>query len=192
MRARNNSLPRDRSSRHWPYNGMLSGYNFTNDVRHVLALARIESHRLRHEYVGTEHLLLAYTNGEVRAAVRLLGALSIDHDKLRAEIEQRVQSGTSPRNSAHQLPYTSRAKKCLENAMTVARQSGQNFVGIEHLLAGIIREEKGIAAQVLAMQGASERAVIAVVAGLPLPTAQPERRRRMVLARLWAWLRGKK
>jgi len=169
---------------------MLSGYNFTNDVRHVLALARIESHRLRHEYVGTEHLLLAYTNEEVPAAVRLLGALNIDHGKLRAEIDQRVQSGTSPRNSAHQLPYTSRAKKCLENAMTVAREAGHNFVGIEHLLAGIIREEKGIAAQVLAMHGASERAVFAV-AGLPHAPAQPEHKRRTVLARLRAWLRGK-
>ena len=110
---------------------MLSGYSFTNDVRHLLALARIESHRLRHEYVGTEHLLLAYTNEEVPAAVRLLAALSIDHGKVRSEIEQRVPSGTSPRHSAHQLPYASRAKKCLENAMTVAREAGHNFVGIE-------------------------------------------------------------
>ena len=171
---------------------MVSGYRFTNDVRHLLAMARIESHRLRHEYVGTEHLLLAYTNEEVPAAVRLLEALSIDHGRLRAQIDQRVQSGTSARTSAHELPYTSRAKKCLENTMIVAREAGHSFVGIEHLLAGIIREEKGIAAQVLAMHGASERAVIAVVAGLPQPPVPPERKRRTVLARLWAWLRGRK
>src|SRR5688500_15264764 len=129
---------------------MLSGYSFTDDVRHLLALARIESHRLRHEYVGTEHLLLAFTHGEGRAAMRLVEALSIDPRNLRADIERLVQSGTSTRASAHDLPYTSRAKKCLENALTVAREAGHNFVGIEHLLAGIIREEQGIAAQVLA------------------------------------------
>ena len=171
---------------------MQSGYNFTDDVRHLLALARIESHRLRLEYVGTEHLLLAYTNEDVPSAVRLLEALSVDPAEVRANIERVVQSGTSPHGSAHDLPYTSRAKKCLENALTVAREAGHNVVGIEHLLAGIIREERGIGAQMLVDHGASAQAVLAVVADLPQPTARPQRQRRMALARLWAWLRGRR
>ena len=152
---------------------MLSGYSFTDDVRHVLAMARIESHRLRLEYVGTEHLLLAFTNAEVPAAVRLLEALSVDPAGVRANIERVVQSGTSPHGSAHDLPYTSRAKKCLENALTVAREAGHTYVGVEHLLAGIIRERKGIAAQMLIDHGASEQALLAVVANVPQSAASP-------------------
>ncbi len=123
-------------------------YNFTDRVRKVLAMAREEAIRLQHDYVGTEHLLLGLIReGEGVAAV-VLQHLSVDLDQIHEGVEESVREGKAT-IALGELPYTSRAKKVLEFAMTEARDFNHSYVGTEHLLLGLLREEKGIAAQVL-------------------------------------------
>lgn len=135
----------------------MNGYNFTERLRRVLAMAREESARLQHEYVGTEHLLLALIREGQSVATSVLQQLGVDLRKIARSIEdiQREGSGRAPTD----LPYTSRAKKVLELAMEEARDLAHSYVGCEHLLLGLIREEKGIAAQALAQGGATLAAV---------------------------------
>ena len=127
----------------------MQGYNFTERVRRSLAFAREEAGRLHHEYVGTEHILLGLIcEGEGVASAVLL-SLDIKPDAVRQKIEETVKTGKAPEATGPDLPYTSRAKKALELAMFEARQLGHSYVGTEHLLLGLLREEKGIGAQVL-------------------------------------------
>jgi hypothetical protein len=131
----------------------VNGYNFTERVRKILALARDESERFRHEYIGTEHILLGIIlEGEGISSAILLN-LSIDPAAIRRRIEEVVKVGKSTAKSTPALPYTSRAKKVLELAMAEARVLSHNYIGSEHLLLGLVREEKGIAAQVLCEAG---------------------------------------
>src|SRR5687767_7088533 len=127
----------------------MNGYNFTERTRKVLALSGEEAHRLGHEYVGTEHILLGLIREGEGVAAAALQSLSIDLDELRHRLEGIVKRGGAERRGSD-LPYTSRAKKTLEFAMSEARELNHSYVGTEHLLLGLIREEKGIAAQVLA------------------------------------------
>lgn len=127
----------------------MNGYNFTERVRKVLALAREEAIRLQHEYVGTEHILLALIAEGEGIAIAVLQNLSCDLDAVKQKVEEIVPKGRATNQPALDLPYTSRAKKVLELSMAEARDLGHNYVGTEHLLLGLIREEKGIAAQVL-------------------------------------------
>ncbi len=111
-------------------------------------MAREEAIRLQHDYVGTEHLLLGLIReGEGVAAV-VLQHLSVDLDQIHEGVEESVREGKAT-IALGELPYTSRAKKVLEFAMTEARDFNHSYVGTEHLLLGLLREEKGIAAQVL-------------------------------------------
>lgn len=146
----------------------MNGYNFTERVRKVLALAREESARLHHEYVGTEHMLLGLVREGEGVGVTAMQNLGVDLDALRQQIAQVVQAG-SPRQIGPDLPYTSRAKKVLELAMSEARELHHSYVGTEHILLGLLREEKGIAAQLLVAAGlTTERAreeVLAILGG---------------------------
>lgn len=126
----------------------MNGYNFSEHVRESLALAREESGRLGHEYVGTEHILLGLLRLDHGVAGVMIQNLGADAGTLRDVIVRTVKHGTS-RGHGPDLPYTSRAKKCLELAMTEARGFNHSYVGTEHLLLGLLREGKGIAAQVL-------------------------------------------
>ncbi|MGI8617576.1 MAG: ATP-dependent Clp protease ATP-binding subunit [Gemmatimonadaceae bacterium] len=129
----------------------MNGYNFTERVRKVLAMAREEASRLHHEYVGTEHILLGLIREGEGVAATVLQNLNVDLDEIQQKIEETVKKGKAPQ--ASDLPYTSRAKKVLELAMAEARDLSHSYVGTEHLLLGLLREEKGIAAQVLADAG---------------------------------------
>jgi DNA-binding transcriptional regulator YhcF (GntR family) len=133
----------------------LSGYNFTERVRNVLALAREEAVRLRHGYVGTEHMLLAIVDegSSSSRAAAVLRARGVDLSAMRRRLGKTVKPGRSTIPSGSELPYTSRAKKVLELATTEARELGHDGLGTEHLLLGLIREERGIAAQLLAQAG---------------------------------------
>jgi ATP-dependent Clp protease ATP-binding subunit ClpC len=133
----------------------VNGFNFTERTRKVLNLAREEAGRLHHEYVGTEHLLLGLIREGEGIAIRVLENLKADSALIRKTIEDTIQTGRSPGTAQPDLPYTSRAKKCLELAMHEARELSHNYVGTEHLLLGLLREEKGIAAQVLVQAGLS-------------------------------------
>ena len=139
----------------------MTSYNFTERVRTVLAWAREEAIRLGHEYVGTEHMLLGLLRDEGGVAVAALDALRVDRGRVRRLVEETVRPGTAPPLAAGELPYTSRAKKALELAMDAARTLGHAYVGTEHILIGLIAEEKGIAGQVLIHCGAAHDAVVA-------------------------------
>ncbi len=123
-------------------------YNFTDRVRKVLAMAREEAIRLQHDYVGTEHILLGLIREGEGVAAAVLQNLSVDLDQIHERVEESVRKGKAT-IALGELPYTSRAKKVLEFAMAEARDFNHSYVGTEHLLLGLLREEKGIAAQVL-------------------------------------------
>jgi len=123
-------------------------YNFTDRVRKVLAMAREEAIRLQHDYVGTEHILLGLIREGEGVAAAVLANLNVDLEQIHERIEESVRKGKAT-IALGELPYTSRAKKVLEYAMAEARELNHSYVGTEHLLLGLLREEKGIAAQVL-------------------------------------------
>jgi ATP-dependent Clp protease ATP-binding subunit ClpC len=132
----------------------MNGYNFTDRVRKVLQMAREEAARLHHEYVGTEHILLGLIREGEGVAAAVLTNLNVDLEDIQQKIEETVKKGKAPAAAGPpDLPYTSRAKKVLELAMSEARELNHSYVGTEHLLLGLLREEKGIAAQVLTDAG---------------------------------------
>ena len=131
----------------------MNGYNFTDRVRRVLHLAREEAARLHHEYVGTEHILLGLIREGEGVAATVLTNLNVDLEEISRRIEETVKKGTAAGSAGPDLPYTSRAKKILEFAMSEARELNHRYVGTEHLLLGVLREEKGIGAQVLTDAG---------------------------------------
>jgi ATP-dependent Clp protease ATP-binding subunit ClpC len=130
----------------------MKGYNFTEDVRAALARAREESARLRHEYVGTEHMLLGLLRQD-NIAVGVIESFGVNPDALVDAVDSVVKKGASGHTTGPDLPYTSRAKKVLELAMTEARDLAHSYVGTEHLLLGLLREERGIAAELLVDAG---------------------------------------
>ena len=123
-------------------------YNFTERVRKVLSMARQEAIRLQHDYVGTEHILLGLIREGEGVAAHVLGNLDVDLDRIHERVEESVRKGKAT-IALGELPYTSPAKKVLEFAMAEARELNHSYVGTEHLLLGLLRESKGIAAQVL-------------------------------------------
>jgi len=138
---------------------------FTDRARKVMALAREEARRFNHEYIGTEHILLGLVKEGSGVAANVLQNLDIELKKIRLEVEKIVQSG-SDLVSVGQLPFTPRVKKVLEYAMEEARAFGHNYIGTEHLLLGLLREQEGVAAQVLLNLGVKLEDVREEVIGL--------------------------
>ncbi|MCB1225662.1 MAG: NDP-hexose 4-ketoreductase, partial [Verrucomicrobiales bacterium] len=126
--------------------------NFTPRAQQVLALARKEADRFNHNYVGTEHLLLGLIKLGQGVAVNVLQKMGLDLDTVRMEVEQQVGSGPETKMVGN-IPYTPRVKKVLALAAKEAKALNHSYVGTEHLLLGLLREEKGIAAQVLTDAG---------------------------------------
>ena len=131
----------------------MNGYNFTDRVRRVLQLAREEAARLHNEYVGTEHILLGLIREGEGVGAAVLINLNVDLEEISRRIEETVKKGAAAGSAGPDLPYTSRAKKILEFSMSEARELNHRYVGTEHLLLGVLREEKGIGAQVLTDAG---------------------------------------
>jgi len=121
---------------------------FTDRARRVMQLANQEAQRFKHEYIGTEHILLGLVKEGSGVAANVLKNLDIDLRKIRQEVEKLVQSGPDMVTMG-KLPQTPRAKKVIEYSMEEARNLGHNYVGSEHLLLGLLREQEGVAAQVL-------------------------------------------
>ncbi|HYU38147.1 MAG TPA: Clp protease N-terminal domain-containing protein [Gemmatimonadales bacterium] len=151
----------------------MNGYNFTDRVRKVLQLAREEAHRLGHEYVGTEHILLAIIREGEGVAQAVLTNLNVDLEEISRRIEETVKKGKAAVPARPDLPYTSRAKKVLEFSMSEARELNDKYVGTEHLLLGVLREEKGIGALVLTEAGVTLEAARSEVVRM-LRTEMPE------------------
>jgi ATP-dependent Clp protease ATP-binding subunit ClpC len=113
-----------------------------------MQLANQEAQRFNHEYIGTEHILLGLVKEGSGVAANVLKNLDVDLRKIRLEVEKLVQSGPDMVTMG-KLPQTPRAKKVIEYAIEEARNLNHNYVGTEHLLLGLLREEEGVAAQVL-------------------------------------------
>ncbi len=125
---------------------------FTDRAKKVMNLARQEAQRFNHEYLGTEHVLLGLVQEGSGVAANVLRNMQIDLAKIRTEVEKLVKSGPSMVTMG-QLPFTPRAKKVLELSMEEAGNLGHNYIGTEHLLLGLIKENEGIAAKVLTNLG---------------------------------------
>jgi ATP-dependent Clp protease ATP-binding subunit ClpC len=125
---------------------------FTDRAKKVMNLARQEAQALNHEYLGTEHILLGLVQEGNGVAANVLRQMNIDLTKIRTEVEKLVKSGPSMVQMG-QLPFTPRAKKVLELSMEEASNLGHNYIGTEHLLLGLIKENEGIAAKVLTNLG---------------------------------------
>ncbi|MBI1899545.1 MAG: ATP-dependent Clp protease ATP-binding subunit [Planctomycetia bacterium] len=121
---------------------------FTDRARKVMQLANQEAQRFNHEYIGTEHLLLGLIKEGSGVAANVLKNLDVDLRKIRLEVEKLVQSGPDMVTMG-KLPHTPRAKKVIEYSMEEARNLNHNYVGTEHILLGLLREQEGVAAQVL-------------------------------------------
>src|SRR5579871_382096 len=121
---------------------------FTDRARKVMQLANQEAQRFNHEYIGTEHILLGLVKEGSGVAANVLKNLDIDLRKIRLEVEKIVQAGPDMVTMG-KLPQTPRAKKVIEYAIEEARNLNHNYVGTEHLLLGLLREQEGVAAQVL-------------------------------------------
>jgi ATP-dependent Clp protease ATP-binding subunit ClpC len=138
---------------------------FTDRARKVMKLANDEASRFHHEYLGTEHILLGLVKEGSGVAAAVLKNLDADLARIRVEVEALVQRGPDIVTKT-ELPQTPRAKKVIEYAMEEARGLNHNYVGSEHLLLGLLREEESVAAQVLMNLGLKLEEVRAEVLGL--------------------------
>lgn len=118
-----------------------------------MALANQEAQRFNHEYVGTEHILLGLVKEGSGVGANVLKNLDVDLRKVRVEVEKLVKSGPDRVPTFGNLPQTPRVKKVIEYAIEEARNLKHGWVGSEHLLLGLLREQDGVAAQVLIALG---------------------------------------
>jgi ATP-dependent Clp protease ATP-binding subunit ClpC len=125
---------------------------FTERARKVIILAREEADNYRHEYLGTEHILLGVLKDGGGIAIAVLQKLGVDPKQLRLELERNLPKSTSGPVEGD-IPFTPKAKKVLEYAVEEARLMGHNYIGTEHLLLGIVREKDGLAAKILGSFG---------------------------------------
>src|SRR5256714_184060 len=120
---------------------------FTERARQVVVLAQEEARILKHNYIGTEHILLGLLREEEGLAARVLESLDITVERVRAQVVRIVGSGEEV--TSGQIPFTPRAKKVLELALREALSLGHNYSGTEHILLGLVRENEGVAARIL-------------------------------------------
>lgn len=127
---------------------------FTDRARKIMQLANQEAQRYHHFYIGTEHILLGLVREGTGVAANVLKNLEVDLQKLRSEVEKLFQA-EPPLEKISNLLQTPKAKKVIEYAIEEARNLNHNFVGTEHILLGLLREEEGVGAQVLINLGLS-------------------------------------
>jgi hypothetical protein len=123
-------------------------YQFTDRARKVMALANQEAQRFNHEYIGTEHILLGLVKEGSGVGATVLKNHNVDIKKLRLEVKKLVKSNQDMVTMGR-LPRTPRAKKVIEYAIEEAQSHNHTYVGTEHILLGLFRENKSTAAQVL-------------------------------------------
>jgi len=127
---------------------------FTDRARKIMQLANQEAQRLRHEYIGTEHILLGLAREGSGVAANVLKNLDVSLQQVREEVENLIIAGPADTaDTKSKLPQTPRAKKVVKYAMAAARELNHNHIGSEHLLLGLLREQNGVAARVLANLG---------------------------------------
>ena len=121
---------------------------FTERARQVVVLAQDEARQLKHNYIGTEHILLGLLREEEGLGARVLGSFDVTADGVRAHVERIV--GLGERAPAGQIPFTPRAKRVLEFSLREAITLGHRFIGTEHMLLGLAREGEGVGMEILA------------------------------------------
>ena len=141
---------------------------FTDAARHVVVLAQEEARALNHPHIGTEHLLLATLHLRDSVAAMALISLGASLEAVRQQVE--VVTGRGERSPDAHIPFTTRGKKVLEFALREALQLQHNHIGTEHILLGILREDEGLAVQVLKKLGvdpeAARERVMELLAGV--------------------------
>jgi len=140
---------------------------FSDPVRMVMQLAEEEARRLRHEYIGTEHILLGIANNESGVARLILLDWGVDPKRITHEVDKIIQSGRDP-VVEEKLTLTPRAKNVVRFAMEEASGLGHEYVGTPHLLLGLLREIEGVGAQILInlgvrLEAVRERTVVRLV-----------------------------
>jgi hypothetical protein len=143
---------------------------FTDRARRVVVLSQQEAIGLKHNYIGTEHLLLGLIREREGVAAKALESLDISLEAVRAQVEEIIGQGQTA--AIGQLPFTPRAKKVLELSLREALAFGHDYIGTEHILLGLVREGQGVAAQVLEKLGGGDlarvrQAVTVQLAGQP-------------------------
>jgi ATP-dependent Clp protease ATP-binding subunit ClpC len=140
---------------------------FTERARQVVILAQGEARTLRHNYIGTEHLLLGLLR-EDGAAARALDEFDVTFEEVQAQVARIIGQGDEV--TTGQIPFTPRAKKVLELSLREALDNGDNYIKPEHILLGLLREGEGVAARILmdfAQPEEIRAAALAVAAGRP-------------------------
>ena len=120
---------------------------FTERARQVVVLAQDEARALKHNYIGTEHLLLGLLREEQGLAARVLESLGVTVEEVRIQVARIVGQGDEL--AMGQIPFTPRSKKILELSLREALSLGHDYIGTEHLLLGLARENEGVAARIL-------------------------------------------
>jgi ATP-dependent Clp protease ATP-binding subunit ClpC len=121
---------------------------FTERAKQVVVLAQDEARALKHNYIGTEHILLGLLREEEGLAARVLESLDVTVEEVRAQVARIIGPGDEPIVSG-QIPFTPRAKKVLELSLREALSLKHNYIGTEHILLGLVRENEGVAARIL-------------------------------------------
>ena len=125
---------------------------FTDRARRVVVFAQEEARGLNHNWIGTEHLLLAVIREGQGVGAKALESMQVSLDAARQQVESIIGRGQEPVSDGH-IPFTPRAKKVLELSLREALQLGHDYIGTEHILLGLIREGDGVAGQVLVNLG---------------------------------------
>jgi Clp amino terminal domain, pathogenicity island component len=148
---------------------------FTERARQVVVFAQDEARLLKHNYIGTEHLLLGLMREEEGLAARALEAMNVSIDEVRDQVGRLVGEGDEV--TTGQIPFTPRAKKVLELSLREALALTHNYIGTEHILLGLARENEGVAARILLGFGLdAERIrneVVGMLSGEPAPQPPP-------------------
>jgi ATP-dependent Clp protease ATP-binding subunit ClpC len=139
---------------------------FTEGARQVVVLAQDEARLLRHNYIGTEHILLGLLRENEGIAARVLESLDITFEEMRAQVARIIGQGDEVTTTTGQIPFTPRSKKVLELALREALSLGHNYIGTEHLLLALAREGDGVAARILLDFDASPRTIAREVLGM--------------------------
>jgi hypothetical protein len=145
---------------------------FTERARQVVVLAQEEARTLKHNYIGTEHILLGLLREEEGLAARVLESLDITVERVRGQVVRIVASGEE--ETSGQIPFTPRATKVLDLALREALSLGHNYIGPEHILLGLVRENQGVATRILLdFDADAEKVRGSVYAALGDPMASP-------------------
>jgi ATP-dependent Clp protease ATP-binding subunit ClpC len=134
---------------------------YTEPARQVVVYASEEARELRHDAIGTEHVLIGLLREDRGLAARVLDSLGVTLSEVRGQVARIV--GTGPEARTGEMPFTARTKKVLQLAVHEATSLGHDQVGTEHILLALAREGSGVAAQLLTDAGAAPARVIAAV-----------------------------